>query len=307
MASAVVVDVLVINGVVMHIVVQGWKYVWGASLHCGVLILILWTWGCGDASRYSEEGPRHDVSWEESAQDADADTMDFGDDAFDGQNVAHVAARKRIRSARLSLQVGDMGATDREIRRIAEAHAADIDAEALHDYTWRIERSMTLRVPVARFDDLLAALQKAGDKVENLVVSTEDVTRLSADLDARMSALRATEQRYLEILESAQSVPDVLAIESELSSVRLRIEQLDAQARSLENRVQRSTIELTYYVQKPDTGAEKASFGADFVDALQWGMRGFRSTFLAMVALWPFMILGGVIVWWLGRRSRRRR
>lgn len=102
----------------------------------------------------------------------------------------------------------------------------------------------TLRVPATELDTALADLRQLG-RVQAESQKGEDVTRQYADLTARLSNARNTEQRLTEILKKRTGkLSDVLEVERELARVRGGIEQMDAERRVTADQVAFATIQL---------------------------------------------------------------
>jgi chromosome segregation ATPase len=107
-------------------------------------------------------------------------------------------------------------------------------------------RSITasLRVPANELATTLAELKSLGH-VETESQSGEEVTQQHADLVARLKNSRETERRLQAILlQRTGKISDVLAVEQEIARVRGEIEQMEAEQKSLEHRVDFATIEL---------------------------------------------------------------
>lgn len=103
----------------------------------------------------------------------------------------------------------------------------------------------TLRIPAPRLDETLAALRALGH-VSGETREGEDVTRLSADLDARLTNARRSETRLRELLEQRTgSLADVLAVEREVARVRYEIESMEAERKSLDQRVTYAAVTVT--------------------------------------------------------------
>lgn len=102
----------------------------------------------------------------------------------------------------------------------------------------------TLRIPADQRDAALAEIKKLG-RVEAESQTGEEVTSQYADLEARLSNARNTEQRLAAMLrERTGKLSDVLAVEQEISRVRGEIEQMEAQKKALTNRVEFLTLEV---------------------------------------------------------------
>lgn len=108
------------------------------------------------------------------------------------------------------------------------------------------QRSITasLRVPANELAAALVEFKTLGH-VETESQSGEEVTQQHADLVARLKNSRGTEQRLQAILlQRTGKIADVLAVEEEISRVRGEIEEMEAEQKSLEHRVDFATVEL---------------------------------------------------------------
>ena len=105
--------------------------------------------------------------------------------------------------------------------------------------------SASLRVPADQFDPTMAEIKKLG-AVESESQSGEDVAQQSVDLDARLANARNTEQRLTALLhDRTGQMTDVLAVEKEMDRVRGEIEQMEAERKTLTNRVAYATLNVT--------------------------------------------------------------
>ena len=92
---------------------------------------------------------------------------------------------------------------------------------------------------------MIAELKSLGH-VENETQAGEEVTQQHADLVARLKNSRETEQRLQAILlQRTGKISDVLAVEQEIARVRGEIEQMEAEQKTLEHRVDFASIELS--------------------------------------------------------------
>ena len=108
--------------------------------------------------------------------------------------------------------------------------------------------SVTLRVPAAKFEALLAKVQALGVVVTS-TTNGKDVTAQYVDLDARLKALMTSRETYLVILSKAQTVNDTLAVQQRLDDLQQQIEQLQGQQNELAAQSDLGT--LTVEVSEP--------------------------------------------------------
>ena len=147
--------------------------------------------------------------------------------------------RRLVRTATLTVEVDD------EDRVAPTLDAARDLADALDGYVAQEGPSrMVLRIPDARLDQALDQLAALGDP-EDRAVYTRDVTAAYTDLELRLQNARALQARLRDLLADAETVQDVLAVETELARVTTEVERMEGQLRLLQNQVAFSTITLT--------------------------------------------------------------
>ena len=107
--------------------------------------------------------------------------------------------------------------------------------------------TLTLRVPAARFDEALERLRALDGEVIAEATRESDVTRQIVDLEARIANLEASEATYRVLLERAERIDDVLAVQSRLDGVRGEVEQLEAQLQDIEGDADLSTLSVSLF------------------------------------------------------------
>ncbi len=151
-----------------------------------------------------------------------------------------------IKHATLRITVDDIASSLESLSEILARHQGDL--LQLSDYAEQEEAprqvQISLRVPQAQLEGVLEAVRSLGT-VEEQSITAEDVSSQLVDLQARLRNLRKSEEALLKIMERSGTIPDVLAVNQELSRIREDIERQDAQLKSLQNRVAYSTLSLT--------------------------------------------------------------
>lgn len=108
--------------------------------------------------------------------------------------------------------------------------------------------SITYRIPAAGWDDAIQALKDLGTKVVAEQTQAVDVTTAVVDLDARIDNLRATERALQAIMAKATKIPDILEVQSQLSSAQGQIEQLVAERDHFKDQAAYGTLTVGWTV-----------------------------------------------------------
>lgn len=116
----------------------------------------------------------------------------------------------------------------------------------------RNDRSITIRVPAAQFDDAIRRIEKLGDMLSR-DVSAEDVTEEYHDTEIRLKNARAVRERLEQLLAKAVKVEESIQIEKELERVAEIIDRLEGRMKFLRDRAAFSTITVTF---QPRSAAE---------------------------------------------------
>ena len=157
-----------------------------------------------------------------------------------------IPQRKIISTASLNLEVEDVPAAVQRVTAIAEDLGGFVEQLSSVGGEDRENANLTLRVPQDRFTAAIGRIEALGN-VHSRDLGREDVSEEFIDLEARLKSLKREEVSLLSLLERAAGVSDVLAIERELSRVRLEIERHQGRLDFLERRVDLATIHVTLF------------------------------------------------------------
>ena len=203
------------------------------------------------------------------------------------------------RSVSLSIIAKDFDSSRGSLDAILARHngyAADLNVATPQ----RAARSLqaSLRVPAPQLPAALAELKSLG-RVELETQNGEEVTEQHADLLARLKNSRETEQRLQAILtERTGKISDVLAVEQEITRVRGEIEQIEAQQKSLEHRVDFATIDLKLFEEyKAKLDSPAPAISTLIHNAAVNGYRNVADTLLSI--LLSLAEYGPVLCFWL--------
>jgi hypothetical protein len=203
------------------------------------------------------------------------------------------------RSVSLSIVVKDSAASRNSLDAILaryHGYAANLTVNSPQESARSLQAS--LRIPAPQLAAAVAELKALGS-VQGETQNGEEVTQQHADLVARLKNSAETEQRLQAILtERTGKVSDVLSVEQEIARVRGEIEQMEAEQKNLEHRVDFATIDLKLseeYKAKLDSAAP--SISTQLHNAAVNGYRNVADTLLSIVLF--FAEYGPVLIFWL--------
>ena len=192
------------------------------------------------------------------------------------------------------MRVDDYAETAATLPALVGQFDAYLAGERERRDAYRVSNTYTVRVAAAQFDALLAALTGLAEEVEARTVTVDDVTEEFVDLEARLRARRAVEDRYVALLGRADKVTDVIAVQQQLAQVREEIERAEGRMRYLTDRASMSTVEVTLYETTPAGLAGGPSFFHRLGDAFGGGWRAPLALVVGAVAVWPLWIALGL-------------
>ena len=171
--------------------------------------------------------------------------------------------------------------------------------------------SEVLRVPVAKLDGVVRDLKALGE-VQNAETRSEDVTAQRVDLDARMKALQTSVDRLLGIMRDAKDPDALINAESALSQRQADLDSLRAQREQLGDRIQYSTVDVTFVAEQIGGPAPKQYVG--FTGQIERGWDGLVSVVSDLVLLFGLLlpwlgvlVVAGGVLYGIARVARGRR
>lgn len=166
-----------------------------------------------------------------------------------------------IKTGSVDMTSNDVSTTASAVSSLATAKGGFVQSSSTsEDEIGRASAYVTIRVPSNAFESTMTEVKALGVHVNSESVSGEDVTEQFTDISARLIAAKAQEAQYLLILEDAESVGDVLAVQEHLAIVRADIESLQGQVNYLENRTSLATISVTISEETTTVSATENKF-----------------------------------------------
>jgi len=171
--------------------------------------------------------------------------------------------------------------------------------------------SLTLRVPPTEFRPVLKAVAALGKRLSQSQTA-EDVTTQVVDTTSRVATQQRSVSRVRALLSEADTIGEVVQIESELARRESDLESLEAQLARLKDVTELATIEVHLVGPgAPEPKDDEEDLG--FLAGLRGGWNAFVQVVVvaltALGALLPFLLAAGLVgvPLWLLLRPRLRR
>lgn len=150
-----------------------------------------------------------------------------------------------VRTANMALVVEDVARSIDQISNLAKSHDGYVVTSGVWRDGERLYGNISIRVAVGFFDETILSLRGLADKVNSETTSSRDVTEEYVDLEAKLRNLQATEAHLIRLMEKAEKVEDILAIQRELTQIRGEIEQTQGRMQYLERTSSSSLIDVS--------------------------------------------------------------
>ncbi|WP_377321059.1 DUF4349 domain-containing protein [Pimelobacter simplex] len=257
-----------------------------------------------------EAGDLGTMSKQESAADADPAA---GAPATPGQRDESTTPAV-ISTGTVSLEDEDVARTRLEVRKIVDRFRGTVSEQetVTGDKGEVASARLVLRVPADRFDEVVGALEGVATLTDSST-SSEDVTGEVVDVEARIRAQRKSVERIEALLARAETIEQVVAVETQLARRQADLDALVSRQKWLADQTGMSTISV-YVEQPPKKDAGRDDDKGGFLGGLERGwdsfVDGLGGAALVLGFALPWLIvlalLGAPLAWLLRRRAARR-
>ncbi|MCL1791577.1 MAG: DUF4349 domain-containing protein [Peptococcaceae bacterium] len=233
-----------------------------------------------------------------------------------GGSVEETLGKKIVYSAQATLKVDSVTEAVKAIEEKTISMGGYIVQSTYAENDLRA--NISIKVPQNRFSEFKDGIVAWGTVLE-LRQSSDDIGLQYFDMEARMKNLEAQEQRYLEILQDARTVDEILKVQKSLTDVRTSIESYKGQLRYWDNQVDYAQVSLMLRQGNQDLIVsdpwEPTSFSKTLTACKNAILKTISTLWnvlnywlVGMAYLSPILVVGGVIlaVVLLLRRRRRR-
>lgn len=158
-----------------------------------------------------------------------------------------------------------------------------------------------IRVPREKIISFKTELNLIGNLTsEN--TNKQDVTKEYTDTESRLKVIEVKEGRILALLEKAEKIEDIIALENQLSNTILEKESLKSNLLTIDDKVDFSTVSINIQEVEKTTNTETVAttFGTKVENAIKDSIFFFKDTLqglvILLIYLFPFLVIVGIIL-----------
>lgn len=218
-------------------------------------------------------------------------------------NVSQISGQKLIKDVNMSVETKEFDAFIQEINSQISSLGGYVQSSDVSGGSYQYDNyrygNIVARIPADKLDGFVSIVKEKGNVV-NTSEMTTDVTLQYVDMESHIKALKVEQETLLGLLEKAEKMEDVIAIQSQLTQVRYELDSYESQIRTYDNLVNYSTVTINITEVERETNTDKPSFlneiKVKFGNNLYAIKEGLRSFAINIIAAFPYIILWAVVI-----------
>lgn len=287
----------------------------------GYLVVLMATamlTGCGVAKNYEETAATESIS-ENAYEDVNSydvemeeeydETTGYGEEKAASESIettqeSVATNRKLIKTIDLELETLDYEKTIAFLEKsVIECGGyienSELEGNSIYSsYSLRYG-NFTVRIPKDKEDSFVKGMDE-NTTVRRKSESTEDITLKYVDTESHKEALKVEQERLMEILEKAETVEDIISLESRLSQVRYELGNYESTLRTYDNLVDYTTIYIQVNEVEEVTEPQKQTAGDRMISGFKGSvkniLRSIKEFIIAVVIHIPYIVVWAIII-----------
>ncbi len=250
--------------------------------------------------------------------DAPADNTTQERDLKDAADAEHMkeSSEKIIYTYNYSVETKTFEELMQHVQQRVDEYGGYIESSEINgnpEMNIRRYAQMIIRVPAEKMHEFLEMVTSKSN-VTYSSTSSENVTLSYVDMQSHVEALKTEQKSLMDMLEHADTIEAIIAIQSQLTNVRYELESYESQLRIYDNRINYSTLYLDINeVDRESSVATKLSYGEEISQGISNTMydlgQGLRDLSIWFIVNLPILLLLAVllvIAFFIGRALVKR-
>lgn len=291
-------------------------------------LLVLLTSGlctCGQKEETAKDVATNEVGYAsavafEQEQGTSEDVADTGEGMKEneGEVKASNTSQKLIRYLDYTIETKEFDTFVQELGELVSTakgyvEQSEVSQDEAQSYAQgKRYASYTLRIPADGLEAFKQELQEKGT-ITRQSERVEDVTLNYVDVESHITALKTEQDSLLKMLEQADTIETILAIQNQLTQVRYQLESYESQKRTYDNDINYSTVYV--YVQEVERESQNTdTYGGELLEKLSGnfhgiltGLRSFSLWFLGAMPYWILLGLLFLIFWVVYKKETKKK
>lgn len=270
------------------------------------LILLLALYGCGGSSNSvstkesSYDDYEYDNTYNKSNSVGSTDSLDLSD-----EQMYSYKASARVQSLNYDESYNKLKEKIKSYGGILQSETSSDSqtnwyrSEAVKTGTRKTK--ITLKVPSDKYEDFINSLGDIG-RVLSKTTSVDNVTVSYDDAKSRIESLTAEKERLNKLMNSTNSVNDMIVIEDRLEKINYQLAKATTVKDKIDGNVKYSTVNLTleevkdYTEERDDELPFISLVKKTFVNSWRVFYRFIKGLIIVIISVFPFALFGGAIV-----------
>lgn len=290
-----------------------------------LVILTLGLCTCGQKEETAKDVATNEVGYASAAafeqeQGTSEDVADTGEGMKEneGEVKAQNTSQKLIRYLDYTIETKEFDTFVQELGELVSTakgyvEQSEVSQDEAQSYAQgKRYASYTLRIPADSLETFKQEFQEKGT-VTRQSERVEDVTLNYVDVESHITALKTEQESLLKMLEQAETIETILAIQNQLTQVRYQLESYESQKRTYDNDINYSTVYV--YVQEVERESQNTdTYGGELLEKLSGnfhgiltGLRSFSLWFLGAMPYWILLGLLFLIFWVVYKKATKKK
>lgn len=233
-------------------------------------------------------------------------TEEKGMDSDFGGAPSPLEPEKVITTIYVNYETTEFDKSSEELNKLIEKYKAYIEYSNIsynqyYNSTSYRYGEFVIRVPKDNVTSFKTELHLIGN-LRSESTNKQDVTKQYRDTESRLKVVEIKEARLLALLEKAEKIEDIIALENQLSEVIYEKESLKSSLLTLDDKVDFSTVHIGIQEVAKTTATETVdtSFWTKVKNAFGDSIYGFGNSvqrlIISLIYVLPFLVIVGVIL-----------
>jgi len=229
------------------------------------------------------------------------------DESYDSKKIKPLKL-KIIKSGNIQFKVDDVRVSKSIIDTLLAKYEGYFAKDVLKTNDFQSTYDLMVRLPANQFEQFIGDIESGDGELITKQILANDVTEEFFDIESRLKNKRSYIETYTRLLNDAKKIEDILSIQNRIRILSEEIDVAEGRLRYLRDRVMYSTlqIKLVQYHERPVHVVQGPSIWTRMGSAAKTGWYGLLHGVVALIALWPLLLIIAAVVLFRKKLFRRR-